>query len=63
MNIQIGGMSGGSINIGGTSVICPECQNGQNFNHVNISGRSGTLQCGACRVWLVITDGRIEIDT
>lgn len=63
MSIQIGRVSGGSINVGGVTVVCPECENGQNFDNVNISSSGGTLRCLACRVWLLIRNGKIEIDS
>lgn len=62
MKIQIGSVSGGSINVAGIRVICPECQNGSCFNRVNISESTGNMTCGSCFVRLVIRDGKIEID-
>ncbi len=63
MNIQIGSVSGGNFNVGGVTVVCPECQNGSSFTNVNVSSdHGGTLRCGACRVWLVIRNRKVETD-
>ncbi len=46
------------INLGGTTVRCPECQNTRTFSAVNITGTGGRLTCTPCGTRLIVSNGQ-----